>query len=209
MLLLIDNYDSFTFNLVQAIGSLDPGNELRVVRNDDITVDQIDEETVSALIISPGPCSPAEAGISNEAITRFHGRIPILGVCLGHQCIAHVFGAPVGRAPEVMHGKTSLVHHNGTDIFRGIESPLEVMRYHSLIATDVMPLTEFTMTAWTDNGICMGLAHQTHPTYGVQFHPESFLTTDGPRLMQNFLDIAQQWNQSRGKRVREPGTTTP
>jgi len=190
MLLLIDNYDSFTFNLVQAIGALDAGIELHVVRNDEIAVDQIDDSEVTALIISPGPCTPAEAGISNAAIKKFHGHIPILGVCLGHQCIAEVFGATVDRAPSAMHGKTSLVHHAGTDVFAGIETPIEVMRYHSLVVTDANALTEFNVTAWTDDGICMGLAHQTHPTFGVQFHPESFLTTAGPRLLENFLSIA-------------------
>jgi len=192
MLLLIDNYDSFTFNLVQAIGALDAGIELHVVRNDEIAVEQIDESELTALIISPGPCTPTEAGISNAAIKKFHGRIPILGVCLGHQCIAEAFGATVGRAPSAMHGKTSLVHHAGTDIFAGIESPIEVMRYHSLLVTDAKTLTEFDVTAWTDDGICMGLAHQMHSTFGVQFHPESFLTTAGPRLLENFLGIARQ-----------------
>ncbi len=194
MLLLIDNYDSFTFNLVQAIGALDAEIDLHVVRNDEIAVEQIDDSEVFALVISPGPCTPADAGISNAVIKQFHGRIPILGVCLGHQCIAEVFGATVGRAPAAMHGKTSLVHHTGTDIFAGMETPIEVMRYHSLVVTDAKTLADFNVTAWTDDGICMGLAHRTYPTFGMQFHPESFMTTAGPRLLENFLRIAREWS---------------
>jgi anthranilate synthase/aminodeoxychorismate synthase-like glutamine amidotransferase len=191
MILLIDNYDSFTYNLVQRLGELDGGIDVRVFRNDKITVDQVAELKPSHLIISPGPCTPREAGVSNEVIARFAPTVPILGVCLGHQCIGHVFGGEVVRNFRIMHGKTSPIHHDGQGVFRGLSDPFEATRYHSLvIRQETFHHPDFAVTAWTDEGEIMGVRHRHWPLHGVQFHPESFLTLEGPRLLKNFIDLS-------------------
>jgi anthranilate synthase/aminodeoxychorismate synthase-like glutamine amidotransferase len=188
MILLIDNYDSFTYNLVQRLGEIDPAIELEVVRNDQISVDEIEARNPSRIIISPGPCTPREAGISNELITRLAPRIPLLGVCLGHQCIGHSLGARVVRADRIMHGKTSWIHHDGKTIYRNLSNPFEATRYHSLvIQPDTLP-DELQVVAWTDQGEIMGVRHKAYPLEGVQFHPESFLTLEGITLLKNFLE---------------------
>ena len=192
MILLIDNYDSFTYNLVQRLGEIDPRIDLEVHRNDRITVGEIEAKRPSHIIISPGPCTPREAGVSNDVIGTFASRIPILGVCLGHQCIGHVCGAEVVRAGRVMHGKTSMIHHDGQGVYRGIPNPFEATRYHSLIIRNGTLPPEFLVTAWTeDPGIereIMGIRHRNWPLEGVQFHPESFLTGDsGIQLLRNFI----------------------
>ncbi|MDX2036999.1 MAG: aminodeoxychorismate/anthranilate synthase component II [Isosphaeraceae bacterium] len=187
MIVLIDNYDSFTYNLVQRLGELDPGLDLQVVRNDRITLDEIAAAAPSRIIISPGPCTPLEAGISNAVIERFSASIPILGVCLGHQCIGHTFGAEVVRADRIMHGKTSMIHHDGRGVYRGLSNPFEATRYHSLVIRPGTLPPEFQVSAWTDEGEIMGVRHLTRPLEGVQFHPESFLTLEGIRLLENFL----------------------
>ena len=190
MILLIDNYDSFTYNLVQRLGEIDPTIELRVFRNDEVTLDQIAELNPSHLIISPGPCTPREAGVSNDVLRRFASSVPTLGVCLGHQCIGHVFGGEVVRNTRVMHGKTSLIHHDGQGVFRGLSNPFEATRYHSLvIKRETFTHPDFVVTAWTEEGEVMGVRHRTWPLHGVQFHPESFLTVEGPRLLQNFVEM--------------------
>ncbi len=191
MILLIDNYDSFTYNLVQRLGEIDPQIALEVVRNDRITADQVAELHPSHLIISPGPCTPREAGISNELIARFAASLPILGVCLGHQCIGHVFGGEVVRNYRVMHGKTSMIHHDDQGVFRGLPNPFEATRYHSLvIRRETFRNPDFVVSAWTEEGEIMGVRHRQFPLHGVQFHPESFLTHDGPQLLKNFIGIA-------------------
>jgi anthranilate synthase/aminodeoxychorismate synthase-like glutamine amidotransferase len=190
MIVLIDNYDSFTYNLVQRLGELDPNVQLRVFRNDQVTLDQLAELQPTHLIVSPGPCTPREAGISNDAIRRFAPTVPTLGVCLGHQCIGHVFGGEVVRNYRIMHGKTSPIHHDNQGVFAGLSNPFEATRYHSLvIRRESFTNPDFAVTAWTAEGEIMGVRHKTWPLHGVQFHPESFLTTEGPRLLQNFLDI--------------------
>lgn len=190
MILLIDNYDSFTYNLVQRLGELDPNIDIRVVRNDEITADRVAELRPSHLIISPGPCTPREAGVSNDILSRFAAQIPILGVCLGHQCIGHVFGGEVVRNPRVMHGKTSPIHHDGQGVFRGLSNPFEATRYHSLvIKRETFNNPDFVVSAWTDENEIMGVRHRTWPLHGVQFHPESFLTVEGPKLLRNFIEI--------------------
>lgn len=188
MIVLIDNYDSFTYNLVQRLGEIDPGIELKVVRNDKITVDEIEALKPSHLIISPGPCTPREAGVSNEVIQRFAPRIPLLGVCLGHQCIGHTFGAEVVRADRIMHGKTSMIHHDGKGVYKGLPNPFQATRYHSLVIRPGTLPPEFDVVAWTDEQEIMGVRHKTYPLEGVQYHPESFLTTAGIDLLRNFLD---------------------
>jgi anthranilate synthase/aminodeoxychorismate synthase-like glutamine amidotransferase len=188
MILLIDNYDSFTYNLVQRLGEIDPGIDLKVVRNDQITVEEIEGKNPSRLIISPGPCTPLEAGISNEVVTRLAPRIPLLGVCLGHQCIGHVFGGRIVRADRIMHGKTSWIHHDGQKLYRDISNPFEATRYHSLVIEPNTLPDELQVVAWTDQGEIMGVRHKTYPLEGVQFHPESFLTLEGIKLLKNFLD---------------------
>ena len=190
MILLIDNYDSFTYNLVQRLGEMDPNIELTVHRNDRITVDQVEALHPSHIIISPGPCTPREAGVSNELLKRFAPTVPMLGVCLGHQCIGHVFGGEVVRNYRIMHGKTSLIHHDGQGVFQGMSNPFEATRYHSLvIKRDTFKHPDFIISAWTDEGEIMGVRHKHWPLHGVQFHPESFLTAEGPRLLQNFISI--------------------
>jgi anthranilate synthase/aminodeoxychorismate synthase-like glutamine amidotransferase len=191
MIVLIDNYDSFTYNLVQRLGELNPNLDLRVFRNDEITPDQVADLKPERIIISPGPCTPREAGVSNEIIRRFAPAIPTLGVCLGHQCIGHVFGGEVVRNYRIMHGKTSLIFHDGQGLFRGLSNPFEATRYHSLvIRRETFTSPDFVITAWTEEGEIMGVRHRTWPLHGVQFHPESFLTTEGPRLLQNFIETA-------------------
>jgi len=186
MILLIDNYDSFTYNLVQAFGALKV--ECEVHRNDQITPEEIERRTPDYLVISPGPCTPREAGISNDVITRFSGKIPILGVCLGHQCMGHTYGASIIRAPEVMHGKTSQIHHDNKTLYANLSNPFEATRYHSLvIQKDTLPDC-FQISAWTDSGDIMGIRHKELPLEGVQFHPESFLTQEGDTLLANFLE---------------------
>jgi anthranilate synthase/aminodeoxychorismate synthase-like glutamine amidotransferase len=190
MILLIDNYDSFTYNLVQRLGELDPTIDLQVRRNDRITLPEIEQLRPSHIIVSPGPCTPREAGISTEVIAHFAPTVPILGVCLGHQCIGHVFGGEVVRNERIMHGKTSPIYHDGRGVFEGLSNPFEATRYHSLVirrATFKNP--EFEVTAWTKEDEIMGVRHRTWPLHGVQFHPESFLTALGPQLLRNFLEI--------------------
>lgn len=191
MVILIDNYDSFTYNLVQTIGTLDPGLEVRVYRNDQTTPDQIAAERPDHIIISPGPCTPREGGISNDVIRRFAGQVPLLGVCLGHQCMGYVAGAQVIRAPRLMHGKTSLIRHDGQGVFRGLSNPFEATRYHSLIIQEGTLPPEYIVCATADDAPheIMGIRHREWPVFGVQFHPESFLTGEGSRLLANFLAI--------------------
>lgn len=186
MILMIDNYDSFTYNLVQYLGEL--GREVKIVRNDRITCEQIEELRPEAIVISPGPCSPDQAGISLAVIARFAGSVPILGVCLGHQAIGQAFGGMVVRAARLMHGKTSPIQHDGRTIFRAIPSPFNATRYHSLIVdTDSLPDC-LEVTAWTGEGEIMGLRHRLYRVEGVQFHPESILTEHGHSLLRNFLE---------------------
>jgi len=189
MIVLIDNYDSFTYNLVQRLGELDAGVDLRVFRNDKVTADEVAALGPSHIIISPGPCTPREGGVSNDIIRRFAGQVPLLGVCLGHQCIGYAFGADVVRADRLMHGKTSMIHHDGRKIFEGIANPFEATRYHSLIIRSGSLPSEFEVTAWTDEDEIMGIRHRQWPLEGVQFHPESFLTPQGPQILKNFLRL--------------------
>ncbi len=191
MVILIDNYDSFTWNLVQRIGELDPRIEVRVYRNDQITTDQIAAERPDHIIISPGPCTPREGGVSNDVIRRFAGQVPLLGVCLGHQCIGFVSGANIIRARRLMHGKTSLIRHDGQGIFRGLPNPFEATRYHSLIIESGTLPPDYIVSATADDDPTeiMAIRHRTWPVHGVQFHPESFLTRDGHKLLANFLGI--------------------
>ena len=185
MLLIIDNYDSFTYNLVQRLGEL--GADIRVYRNDKITIPDIEALAPDRIIISPGPCTPLEAGISNDVISHFAGKVPILGVCLGHQCIGHTFGGIVERHRRLMHGKTSLITHDGRTIYSGLANPFEATRYHSLsIREDSLPDC-LEVTARAEHDEIMGVRHKTLPIEGVQFHPESFLTLEGPKLLSNFL----------------------
>ncbi|RKU21096.1 anthranilate/aminodeoxychorismate synthase component II [Candidatus Poribacteria bacterium] len=187
MVLMIDNYDSFTYNLVQYLGEL--GAELEVHRSRKIGLDTLDALAPERIVISPGPCTPKEAGISNDTIQHFAGKVPILGVCLGHQCIGDVFGGEVVRADRLMHGKTSMIHHNGTELFEGLDNPFEATRYHSLIVKrDTLPDC-LEITAWTDQDEIMGLRHKSLPIWGVQFHPESILTAAGKSLLENFLAL--------------------
>ena len=183
---MIDNYDSFTYNLYQYLCEL--GAEVEVARNDKISVEEIKDMAPEGIIISPGPSTPLEAGISNDVIRQFGPSIPTLGVCLGHQCIGYVYGATVDQAGEIRHGKTSMVNHNGAGVLAGLPNPFEAIRYHSLIVFPETVPDTLEITAQTDNGLIMGLRHKEHPVEGVQFHPESILTPDGKHLLQNFLD---------------------
>ena len=187
MILVIDNYDSFTYNLVQYFGEL--GAEPLVRRNDEITLDEIVKLSPERICISPGPCSPNEAGISNEVIRKLAGKYPILGVCLGHQCMGHVYGGEVVRAGRLMHGKTSPILHNGKDLFQELPNPFEATRYHSLIVRRETFPDELEITAETAEGEIMGLRHKELPLWGVQFHPESILSTHGKQLLANFLKL--------------------
>ena len=185
MLALIDNYDSFTYNLYQYLCEL--GQEVEVVRNDKATVEEIDSWQPERVIVSPGPCTPREAGISVDAIRHFGPRLPVLGVCLGHQCIGAAYGGTVGPAGEIMHGKASMVHHDGKGVYAGLSNPFEAIRYHSLaIHREGFP-EGLEVTAWTENGIIMGVRHKEHPVEGFQAHPESIMTPEGKNLLRNFL----------------------
>ncbi|MBM3943737.1 MAG: aminodeoxychorismate/anthranilate synthase component II [SAR202 cluster bacterium] len=184
-LLLLDNYDSFTYNLYQYLCEL--GAEVEVARNDQITLEDIEAMSPQGIIISPGPCTPREAGISNDVIRHFGPKLPLLGVCLGHQCIGEVYGATVDRAGEIRHGKTSLIHHTGQGVLAGLPNPFEAIRYHSLVVYPETLPDCLEITAWTDNGLIMGLRHKEYPVEGVQFHPESIMTPVGKDLLRNFL----------------------
>jgi anthranilate synthase component II len=186
--LVIDNYDSFVYNLVQYLGEL--GAEPLVHRSDVLTLDEIVAIDPDAVLISPGPGRPEDAGLSNAVIARFAGVRPVLGVCLGHQCIGQVYGGEVVRAPEIMHGKTSLVHHDGRGVFAGLPGPFEATRYHSLVVDPASIPDELEVSAWTDDGVVMGLRDRAHAVEGVQFHPESILTASGHDLLRNFLAAA-------------------
>jgi anthranilate synthase component 2 len=197
MILLVDNYDSFTFNLVHYLGGL--GAEVVVHRNDKITVAQVQEAAPEAIVLSPGPCTPNEAGICLDLIAQAAPTTPILGVCLGHQAIGQAFGGRVVRAPKPVHGKLSDIHHRGASVFRGINGSFKATRYHSLVVQrDSIPET-LSVTAETDDGLVMGLAHKTLPVHGVQFHPESIASEHGHLMLKNFLDLAAQWNAARRK----------
>lgn len=187
MLLVIDNYDSFTYNLVQYFGEL--GATMVVKRNDEITLEEIAELDPAQICISPGPCTPREAGISNDVLRKFAVSRPILGVCLGHQCMGDVFGGDVVRAPRLMHGKTSMIHHDGRGVFAGLSNPFEATRYHSLIVKEETLPECLEIAARTPEGEIMGLRHRTLPVHGVQFHPESILTVEGKQLLRNFLEL--------------------
>ncbi len=191
MICIVDNYDSFTYNLVQRIGELGTGLEIQVFRNDAMSPEAAEERfSPTHLIISPGPCTPNEAGLSCDFIRHFHGKVPILGVCLGHQCIGQVFGAEIVRASRLMHGKTSDIRHDGKGVLAGLPNPFTATRYHSLIVAPAKLDADFVQTAWTtDRDELMGIRSKTHPTEGVQFHPESFLTDVGHDLLRNFLKL--------------------
>lgn len=195
MLLLIDNYDSFTWNLYQYLWEL--GAAVSVVRNDRITLEEIAALEPSGIVVSPGPCTPREAGISNDVIRHFGTRLPVLGVCLGHQCIGHAYGATVDRAGEIRHGKTSPIHHDGKGVFAGLPSPFEAIRYHSLVIYPETLPDCLEITAWTDNGLIMGVRHKTLPVEGVQFHPESIMTAVGHDLLRNYLRQVADFHQAR------------
>ena len=185
-ILVLDNYDSFVFNLVQYLGEL--GAEPLVHRSDSLTLEQIEALAIDGVLISPGPGRPEDAGLSNEVITHFAGRVPVFGVCLGHQCIGQIYGGDVVRAPEIMHGKTSLIEHNGTGVFLGMPNPFEATRYHSLVVERSSVPDVLEITASTADGLVMGLRHRELDVEGVQFHPESILTAGGHQLVGNFLD---------------------
>jgi len=191
-MLIIDNYDSFTFNLVQGFGALDAGLDIQVVRHDELDCDHIESLRPSHIVISPGPCTPSEAGISVEVIARFAATIPILGVCLGHQCIGAAFGLRVERAPTLMHGKTSAVFHDRQGLFAEMPLPFRAARYHSLILRREDLPDALQLSAWTVEGEVMGLRHRKWPLHGIQFHPESFMTEDGPKLLGNFLACSRR-----------------
>jgi para-aminobenzoate synthetase component 2 len=199
MILMIDNYDSFTYNLVQYMGEIlmeklpgsDLYSEIVVFRNDKITVPEIEDMNPDRIVISPGPGIPLEAGISNDVIASFAGKVPILGVCLGHQCVGHVFGGDVVQADRLMHGKTSMIYHDGQKILHGLGNPFEATRYHSLIINpETLPECLY-VNAWTDQDEIMGVKHKEHPLWGVQFHPESILTPEGKNLLRNFIEIGE------------------
>ncbi|MSR48837.1 MAG: aminodeoxychorismate/anthranilate synthase component II [Planctomycetota bacterium] len=190
MILVIDNYDSFTYNLVQRLGEIDASLDIRVFRNDQINVETIKTLAPAKIIISPGPCTPKEAGISNEVLKTFASQLPILGVCLGHQCIGHTFGGEVIRNSRIMHGKISPIHHDNKGVFKGLQNPFDATRYHSLvIKKETFTNPDFEISAWTAEGEIMGVRHKSWELHGVQFHPESFLSLEGPKLLKNFLDI--------------------
>jgi anthranilate synthase component 2 len=204
MIVLIDNYDSFTFNLVHYLGDL--GAAVRVHRNDKVTVGAVMAADPDAIVLSPGPCTPKEAGICLDLIGEASGSIPILGVCLGHQAIGDAFGGRVVRAPTPVHGKLSTIRHAGAGIFRGINAPFQATRYHSLVVERANLPDDLTVTADTDDGLIMGLSHPRLPVHGVQFHPESIASEHGHLMLKNFLDIAAAWNTSTGRRQK---TSTP
>jgi anthranilate synthase/aminodeoxychorismate synthase-like glutamine amidotransferase len=193
MILVIDNYDSFTYNLVQRLGEIDPSLDLEVHRNDQISLDEIAARQPTHLIVSPGPCTPREAGISCGVISRFYKQLPVLGVCLGHQSIGHAFGAEIVRAKRLMHGKTDHIFHDGQGLFAGLENPIVATRYHSLVIQPGTLNDDFEVCAWSNapDGTreIMGVRHKQYPLHGVQFHPESFLTPQGIEILQNFLAL--------------------
>ncbi|HWL04372.1 MAG TPA: aminodeoxychorismate/anthranilate synthase component II [Xanthobacteraceae bacterium] len=199
MIVLIDNYDSFTFNLFHYLGSL--GADVAVHRNDKITTSDVIAADPDAIVLSPGPCTPNEAGICLDVIDKAAERIPILGVCLGHQAIGQAFGGAVVRAPEQVHGKLSSINHHGGSVFRGINGPFRATRYHSLIVDRATFPKDLTVTAETDDRLVMGLAHESLPVHGVQFHPESIASEHGHLMLRNFLDIAAAWNARTGRRA--------
>lgn len=188
MILMIDNYDSFTYNLVQYLGEL--GADIRVARNDQITIAEIERLSPEKIVISPGPCTPREAGISCDVIRHFAGRLPLLGVCLGHQCIGEVFGGEIVRAPALFHGKTSLIYHDGRSIFQDLPRPFEATRYHSLVIRRETLPDCLELSAETDDGVIMGVRHRQLAVEGVQFHPESILTHEGKKLLANYLSLS-------------------
>jgi len=185
MILIIDNYDSFTYNIFQYCSEL--GADVQVIRNDQITIQEVQSISPEKIIISPGPSNPKNAGISNEIIKNFGQKVPILGVCLGHQCIGQVFGGNVASAGEIMHGKTSLIHHDEKGVFENLPNPFEAIRYHSLAVHSEELSKDVEVTAWTDNGVIMGVRHKDYPLEGIQFHPESIMTPSGMQLLSNFL----------------------
>lgn len=193
MIFVLDNYDSFTYNLVQRLGEIDNTLNIEVRRNDQTSLDDITQLNPERIIISPGPCTPKEAGISKEVIREFGPRVPLLGVCLGHQCISEVYGAQVVAAPRLMHGKTSPIHHQGKSLFAGLPTPMTATRYHSLAVPEESLPDELEMTAWTNDDDhpteVMGVMHREYPVHGVQFHPESFLTDGGIAMLKNFLQL--------------------
>jgi anthranilate synthase component 2 len=198
MIVLIDNYDSFTFNLVHYLGGL--GADVVVHRNDRIAADAVMALDPEAIVLSPGPCTPNDAGICLDLIAKASATIPLLGVCLGHQAIGQAFGGKVVRAPVQAHGKLSLIRSNGTGLFRGINAPFRATRYHSLIVDRATLPADLTVNAETDDGLIMGMAHANRPTHGVQFHPESIASENGHLILKNFLDIAADWNARRGRK---------
>ena len=193
MIFVLDNYDSFTYNLVQRLGEIDPSLEISVARNDQVTIGQIEELAPERIIISPGPCTPSEAGISKEVIAHFGPRLPVLGVCLGHQSLAEVYNAQVVRADRLMHGKVSAIYHDGQGVFLGLKNPFIATRYHSLVVPEDSLSEDLEISAWTEDADhpreVMGLRHRRFPVHGVQFHPESFLTEEGIHLLKNFLNL--------------------
>ncbi len=192
MIVVVDNYDSFTYNLVQYLGEL--GAEVEVYRNDAVTVQEIASRGPEAVVISPGPCTPREAGVSNDVLRHLSARVPVLGVCLGHQCIGHVFGGRVVLAPREVHGKTSEVWHDGRTVFAGLPNPFRATRYHSLVVDPHSLPPELEVSARTPDGLVMGLRHRRRPVEGVQFHPESVLTECGKDLLRNFLRLVRAWH---------------
>jgi anthranilate synthase/aminodeoxychorismate synthase-like glutamine amidotransferase len=200
MILVIDNYDSFTYNLVQYLGEL--GQDVTVRRNDDVSLSEVSAMNPAAVVLSPGPGTPADAGVSKDLLLELGPTMPMLGVCLGHQCLGEAYGGEIRRASQVMHGKVSRVMHNSQSVFRGIANPFAATRYHSLIVErDGLPNT-LEVTAWTDDGTVMGLRHREYPLAGVQFHPEAILTEHGHQLLANFLEDARAWrNMNQPKRV--------
>jgi anthranilate synthase/aminodeoxychorismate synthase-like glutamine amidotransferase len=194
MILIIDNYDSFTYNLAQYLGEL--GWEPVVYRNDKLTLEEIESLNPTHIIISPGPCTPLEAGISNDVVWRFSGRIPILGVCLGHQCIGYVYGGQIDRAPLPTHGKSSSVYHDGKTVYKNLSNPFEAGRYHSLVVKKETLPSPLSLTAWTEDGVVMGIRHRDYVVEGVQFHPESIMTAAGHDLLSNFLGYTRpRWQK--------------
>ena len=187
MLLMIDNYDSFTYNLFQYLSEL--GEEVMVVRNDKVTIEEIERAKPQRLVVSPGPSTPLNAGISNDVIRYFGAKLPVLGICLGHQCVGYSYGAKIGQAKEIMHGKSSLIHHNSQGVLAGLPNPFSAIRYHSLVVEREGLPDYLEVTAWTDDGEIMGLRHRQHPVEGVQFHPESFMTEAGKDVLRNFLEL--------------------
>jgi anthranilate synthase component 2 len=203
MILVVDNYDSFTWNLVQYLGELGAGPLVR--RNDEVTPDEIVTLAPEAILLSPGPKSPAETEPTNAILRACAGKLPILGVCLGHQCLAHVFGGRVVRAARLMHGKISPVHHDGRGLFRGLPDPFPATRYHSLLVERESLPAVLEVTAWSDEGEIMGMQHRDLPAWGVQFHPESILTEGGMQILANFLDLARAWNAGHAGQAGQPG----